>query len=136
MSRSVWYKKRDDLLYLLDKRNDGESFTDREDDRFEKYLDKTSLVTYHTHDKESLTDEYIQMCKIKTNRYEIQKTREEMDEYKRQDEKARQLAKAVKDAPNQGMKQIWTDKWYTLVKEYAKEYKVCRYQNLIHTMNI
>jgi hypothetical protein len=30
------------------------------------------------------------------------------------------LAKAVKDAPNPGMKQIWTDKWYTLVKEYAK----------------
>ena len=53
MSRSVWYKKRDDLLYLLDKRNDGESFTDREDDRFEKYLDKTSLVTYHTHDKDT-----------------------------------------------------------------------------------
>ena len=92
MSRSVWYKKRDDLLYLLDKRNDGESFTDREDDRFEKYLDKTSLATYHTHDKESLTDEYIQMCEIKTNRYEIQKTREEMDEYKRQDEKARQFS--------------------------------------------
>ena len=92
MSRSVWYKKRDDLLYLLDKRNDGESFTDREDDRFEKYLDKTSLATYHTHDKESLTDEYIQMCEIKTNRYEMQKTREEMDEYKRQDEKARHLS--------------------------------------------
>ena len=92
MSRSVWYKKRDDLLYLLDKRNDGESFTDREDDRFEKYLDKTSLATYHTHDKESLTDEYIQMCEIKTNRYEIQKTREEMDESKRQDEKARHLS--------------------------------------------
>ena len=92
MSRSVWYKKRDDLLYLLDKRNDGESFTDREDDRFEKYLDKTSLATYHTHDKESLTDEYIQMCGIKTNRYEMQKTREEMDESKRQDEKARHLS--------------------------------------------
>jgi hypothetical protein len=92
MSRSVWYKKRDDLLYLLDKRNDGESFTDREDDRFEKYLDKTSLATYHTHDKESLTDEYIQMCEIKTNRYEMQKTREEMDESKRQDEKARHLS--------------------------------------------
>ena len=92
MSRSVWYKKRDDLLYLLDKRNDRESFTDREDDRFEKYLDKTSLATYHTHDKESLTDEYIQMCEIKTNRYEMQKTREEMDESKRQDEKARHLS--------------------------------------------
>ena len=92
MSRSVWYKKRDDLLYLLNKIDIGESFTDREDDRFEKYLDKTSLATYHTHDKESLTDEYIQMCKIKTNRYEMQKTREEMDESKRQDEKARHLS--------------------------------------------
>jgi len=30
------------------------------------------------------------------------------------------LANAVQNAPNQGMKQIWTDKWYTLVKEYAK----------------
>ena len=90
MSKSVWYKKRDDLLYLLDKRNDGESFTDREDDRFEKYLDKTSLVTYHTHDKESLTDEYIQMCKIKTNRYEMQKLHEEMNEDRRKNEKAKQ----------------------------------------------
>ena len=26
----------------------------------------------------------------------------------------------MKDAPNPGMKQIWTDKWNTLVKEYAK----------------
>lgn len=34
--------------------------------------------------------------------------------------KLESLAKAVKDAPNPGMKQIWTDKWYTLVKEYAK----------------
>jgi hypothetical protein len=92
MSRSVWYKKRDDLLYLLNKIDIGESFTDREDDRFEKYLDKTSLATYYTHDKESLTDEYIQMCEIKTNRYEMQKTREEMDESKRQDEKARHLS--------------------------------------------
>jgi|TARA_E500000318_G_C3557856_1_gene211977 hypothetical protein len=80
MSKSVWYKKRDDLLYLLNKIDIGESFNDREDERFEKYLDKTSLVTYHTHDKESLTDEYIQMCEIKTNRYEMQKLREEMNE--------------------------------------------------------
>ena len=92
MSKSVWYKKRDDLLYLLNKIDIKEPFNDWEEERFEKYLDKTSLATYYTHDKESLTDEYIQMCKIKTNRYEIQKTREEMDEYKRQDEKARQFS--------------------------------------------
>tara|TARA_R110000823_G_scaffold50941_1_gene127354 strand:- start:1 stop:183 length:183 start_codon:yes stop_codon:yes gene_type:complete len=33
------------------------------------------------------------------------------------------LAKAVKDAPNQGMKQIWTDKWYSLIKQYVKEFQ-------------
>jgi|TARA_R110000824_G_scaffold362306_1_gene550239 hypothetical protein len=72
MSRSVWYKKRDDLLYLLNKRDSEEPLTEWEEDRFEKYLDKTSLITYHTHDPESLTTEYKQMCKIKINRYEMQ----------------------------------------------------------------
>ena len=30
------------------------------------------------------------------------------------------LANAVEKAQHPGMKQIWTDKWYSLVKEYAK----------------
>ena len=55
MSRSVWYKKRQDLSYLLDKRDREEPFTNWEEERFEKYLDKTSLITYYTHDKENLT---------------------------------------------------------------------------------
>tara|TARA_R110000744_G_scaffold108489_1_gene205401 strand:- start:25 stop:258 length:234 start_codon:yes stop_codon:yes gene_type:complete len=72
MSRSVWYKKRADLLYLLKKRDSEEPLTDWEEKRFENYLDKTSLITYHTYDPESLTAEYKKMCKIKINRYEIQ----------------------------------------------------------------
>ena len=78
MSQSVWYKKRDDLLYLLNKIDIGESFSEWERERFEKYLDKTSLTTYYTHDKDNLTDEYIQMCEIKINRYEMQVQREEL----------------------------------------------------------
>ena len=34
-------------------------------------------------------------------------------------EKLNKLASAVKKAPDAGMKQIWTDKWYALVKQYA-----------------
>ena len=34
-------------------------------------------------------------------------------------EKLNKLANAVHNAPDQGMKQIWTDKWYALVKQYA-----------------
>ena len=82
MSQSVWYKKKDDLLYLLNKIDIGEYLTEWEEEfikkRFEKYLDKTSLTTYHTHDKDNLTDEYIQMCEIKINRYEMQVQREEL----------------------------------------------------------
>ena len=37
--------------------------------------------------------------------------------------KLESLAKAVKDAPNPGMKQIWTDKWYSLIKQYVKEFQ-------------
>ena len=70
MSRSVWYKKRQDLSYLLDKRDREESFTNWEEERFEKYLSKISLITYYTHDKENLTPEYIQLCKIIINRHE------------------------------------------------------------------
>ena len=33
------------------------------------------------------------------------------------------LANAVQNAPNQGMKQIWTDKWYSLTKQYVKEFQ-------------
>ena len=33
------------------------------------------------------------------------------------------LANAVHNAVDQGMKQIWTDKWYALVKQYANELK-------------
>jgi ribosome biogenesis GTPase A len=82
MSQSVWYKKKDDLLYLLNKIDIGEYLTEWEEEfikkRFEKYLDKTSLSTYYTHDKDNLTDEYIQMCEIKINRYEMQVQREEL----------------------------------------------------------
>mgnify|MGYP003671175488 FL=1 len=82
MSQSVWYKKKDDLLYLLNKIDIGEYLTEWEEEfikkRFEKYLDKTSLTTYYTHDKDNLTDEYIQMCEIKINRYEMQVQREEL----------------------------------------------------------
>ena len=34
-------------------------------------------------------------------------------------EKLNKLANAVQNAPDKGMKQIWTDKWYALVKQYA-----------------
>jgi len=70
MSKSVWYKKKQDLSYLLDKRDREESFTNWEEERFEKYLSKISLITYYTHDKENLTPEYIQLCKIIINRHE------------------------------------------------------------------
>ena len=33
------------------------------------------------------------------------------------------LANAVNDATDHGMKQIWTDKWYALVKQYAQTIK-------------
>ena len=33
------------------------------------------------------------------------------------------LANAVNNAVDPGMKQIWTDKWYALVKQYANELK-------------
>ena len=33
------------------------------------------------------------------------------------------LANAVHNAPDKGMKQIWTDKWYALVKQYAQQIK-------------
>jgi hypothetical protein len=33
------------------------------------------------------------------------------------------LANAVHNAVDPGMKQIWTDKWYALVKQYAQETK-------------
>ena len=36
-------------------------------------------------------------------------------------EKLNKLANAAHNAPDQGMKQIWTDKWYALVKQYAKQ---------------
>ena len=36
-------------------------------------------------------------------------------------EKLNKLANAVQNAPDLGMKQIWTDKWYALVKQYAKQ---------------
>jgi|TARA_E500000081_G_C5944969_1_gene266712 hypothetical protein len=34
-------------------------------------------------------------------------------------EKLNKLANAVHNAPDKGMKQIWSDKWYSLVKQYA-----------------
>ena len=34
-------------------------------------------------------------------------------------DKMNKLANAVQKAKDLGMKQIWTDKWYTLVKQYA-----------------
>ena len=36
-------------------------------------------------------------------------------------DKMNNLANAVHNAPDKGMKQIWTDKWYALVKQYAQE---------------
>jgi hypothetical protein len=35
--------------------------------------------------------------------------------------KLNKLSDAVDKAPNLEMKKIWTDKWYALVKQYAKE---------------
>ena len=37
--------------------------------------------------------------------------------------KLNNLANAVNNAADYGMKQIWTDKWYALVKQYANELK-------------
>ena len=34
-------------------------------------------------------------------------------------DKMNKLANAVHNAKDLGMKQIWTDKWYALVKQYA-----------------
>ena len=33
------------------------------------------------------------------------------------------LANAAQKAEHPGMKQIWTDKWYALVKQYAQQIK-------------
>ena len=38
-------------------------------------------------------------------------------------EKLNKLANGVHNAPDKGMKQIWTDKWYALVKQYAQQIK-------------
>ena len=35
-------------------------------------------------------------------------------------EKLNKLANAVQIAADKGMKQIWTDKWYALVKQYSQ----------------
>jgi len=35
--------------------------------------------------------------------------------------KLNDLAQAAQKAEHPGMKQIWTDKWYALVKQYGKE---------------
>jgi len=37
--------------------------------------------------------------------------------------KLNNLANAAEDAPNIGMKQIWKDKWYSLAKQYVKEFE-------------
>ena len=37
--------------------------------------------------------------------------------------KLNNLANAVHNAVDPGMKQIWTDKWYALVKQYAEAIK-------------
>ena len=34
-------------------------------------------------------------------------------------EKMNKLANAAHNAPDKGMKQIWTDEWYALVKQYS-----------------
>jgi hypothetical protein len=36
-------------------------------------------------------------------------------------DKMNNLANAVHNATDKGMKQIWTDKWYALVKQYAQQ---------------
>ena len=38
-------------------------------------------------------------------------------------DKMNKLANAVHNAKDLGMKQIWTDKWYSLVKQYAQQIK-------------
>ena len=38
-------------------------------------------------------------------------------------DKMNKLANAVHNAPDKGMKQIWTDKLYALVKQYAQQIK-------------
>ncbi len=38
-------------------------------------------------------------------------------------DKMNKLANAVQKAKDLGMKQIWTDKWYALVKQYAQQIK-------------
>ena len=38
-------------------------------------------------------------------------------------DKMNKLADAVHNAKDLGMKQIWTDKWYALVKQYAQQIK-------------
>ena len=38
-------------------------------------------------------------------------------------EKLNKLANAVHNAPDKGMKQIWTDKWYALVRQYSQRRK-------------
>ena len=38
-------------------------------------------------------------------------------------DKMNKLASAVHNAKDLGMKQIWTDKWYALVKQYAQQIK-------------
>jgi len=57
MVESVWYKRRDEVLHLLEKYHNKARFNSWERDRFETILDKTSLVTYYTHDEEDLTPE-------------------------------------------------------------------------------
>ena len=36
-------------------------------------------------------------------------------------DKMNKLANAAHNAPDEGMKQIWTDKWYALVKTYGQK---------------
>ncbi len=38
-------------------------------------------------------------------------------------ERMNKLANATHQAVDPGMKQIWTDKWYALVKQYGQKYK-------------
>ena len=38
-------------------------------------------------------------------------------------DKMNNLANAVHNAKDPGMKQIWTDKWYAFVKQYAEAIK-------------
>ena len=38
-------------------------------------------------------------------------------------DKMNKLANAVNNAKDLGMKQIWTDKWYAFVKQYAQQIK-------------